>query len=460
MKNNKDSDMLEKERSAVMEDTEAQLRAEIEELKRQLERQKQHAPKSTQTVAHPSRIALWVMALVGAVLIVAGFFTGYIPHQRRESVLASEAMVAGKTDPVVNVVAVERSSGSSELVLPGNIQAVTEAPVLSRSNGYVKLRHADIGDRVNAGQILAELEAPELVQQLYQAQAVLEQASSAVEQAMANLQRARTDEKLAQITAQRWSNLFQRGVVSRQENDNYQAQYDSQKANVQALEKAVAASKSNVSAAQANVARLTELKGFSKVRAPFTGVITVRNVDTGALVTEGNTLLFRIAQMDRLRTYVNLPQADAGSVRVGQSAYLTIAGHPGRKFPGIVTRTANVLDPSSRTLLVEVQVPNPDGALMPGMYAEVDLTTPRKNPPLLIPGDTLVVRSDGTQVAVIGDDHTVRYQRIQLGRDFGDRIEVLSGLEAGQKIVVNPGDTVRQGTKVNPVLLAEKAAGK
>ncbi len=196
MRNNKDFDMLEKERSAVMEDTEAQLRAEIEELKRQLERQKQHAAKST---GHPSRAVLWAMALVALVLIGAGFLTGYIPHQRRQAVLANEAMVAGKTDPMVNVVTVERSSGSSELVLPGNIQAVTEAPVLSRSNGYVKLRHADIGDRVSAGQILAELEAPELVQQLYQAQAVLEQASSAVEQAMANLQRARTDEKLAQV---------------------------------------------------------------------------------------------------------------------------------------------------------------------------------------------------------------------------------------------------------------------
>ena len=282
MKNNKDFDMHEKERSAVMEDTEAQLRAEIEELKLRLSRREQHG-----TVAPPSRTALWTLALVAAVLIVAGFFAGYIPHQRRESVLAKEAMAAGKTEPVVNVVAVERSSGSSELVLPGNIQAVTEAPVLSRSNGYVKVRHVDIGDRVTAGQILAELEAPELVQQLYQAQAVLAQASSAVEQASANLQQSRANAKLAEVTAQRWSSLLQAGVVSRQDYDNYQTQFDSQKANVQALEKAVAAAKSNVTAAQANVARLTELKGFSKVRAPFAGVITVRNVDTGALVTRG-----------------------------------------------------------------------------------------------------------------------------------------------------------------------------
>src|SRR5229473_2632685 len=242
--------MLEQEKLAVMDDTEARLRAEIEDLKRRLQQQEQPAP------AGPSRGALWTIALLAAALIVIAFFTGYIPHQRREAVLANEAMVTEKAAPVVNVVAVERSAGKSELVLPGSIQAVTEAPVLSRSNGYVKRRYVDIGDRVSAGQLLAELEAPELIQLLHQAQATLEQTKSAVEQASANLQQSRTNERLAQVTAQRWANLFPRGVVSRQENDTYQAQYDSQKANTQALEKAVAAARSNVAAAEANVARL------------------------------------------------------------------------------------------------------------------------------------------------------------------------------------------------------------
>jgi RND family efflux transporter MFP subunit len=439
--------MLEQEKLAVMTDTEARLRAEIEDLKRRLDQQRQHA------APRPSKGALWTIALLVAALIVVAFFAGYIPHQRREAVLANEAMTAEKTAPVVNVVAVQRSSAKNELVLPGNIQAVTEAPVLARSSGYVKRRYVDIGDRVSAGQLLAELEAPELIQMLRQAQAALEQTKSAVEQASANLQQSRTNERLAQVTAQRWANLFRRGVVSRQENDTYQAQYDSQKANTQALEKAVAAARSNVSAAEANVARLSELQGFSKVHAPFAGVITVRNVDTGALVSEGTTLLFRIAQTNRLRTYLNLAQADATSVRVGQTATLTIPDLPGGKFAGTVTRTANALDPATRTLLTEVQVANSDGALMPGMYAEVDLTTPRKDPPLLIPGDTLVVRSDGPQVAVVGADRSVHYQRIQLGRDFGDRIEVVSGLQIGQQVVVNPGDSVQEGGKVNPVLL-------
>jgi RND family efflux transporter MFP subunit len=439
-------DMLEQEKLAVMDDTESRLRAEIEDLKRRLDKQQN-------TTTRPSKGALWTIALLAAVLIIVAFFTGYIPHQRREAVLANEAMTTEKTAPTVNVVAVERSAGKSELVLPGSIQAVTEAPVLARSSGYVKRRYVDIGDRVSAGQLLAELEAPELIQMLHQAQAALEQTKSAVEQASANLQQSRTNERLAQVTAQRWANLFTKGVVSRQENDTYQAQYDSQKANTQALEKAVSAARSNVAAAEANVARLTELQGFSKVHAPFAGVITVRNVDTGVLVSEGNTLLFRIAQTNRLRTYLNLSQADASSVRVGQVATLTIPDLPGRKFPGAVTRTANALDPATRTLLTEVQVSNPDGALMPGMYAEVDLTTPRKDPPLLIPGDTLLVRSDGPQVAVVSPDRSVHYQRIQLGRDFGDRIEVLSGLQLGQQVVVNPGDSVQEGSKVNPVLL-------
>jgi RND family efflux transporter MFP subunit len=197
------------------------------------------------------------------------------------------------------------------------------------------------------------------------------------------------------------------------------------------------------------------MQNYQTVRAPFYGVITLRNVDTGMLVTEGATLLYRIAQTDRLRTYLNVPQAEADSVRPGQKATLVIPDLASRKFPGVVTRTANALDPSSRTLLVEVQAPNAGGLLLPGMYAQVDLAVPRKEPPLTIPGDTLVVRDNVTQVAVVSADGTVHYHRIQLGRDFGDRLEVLSGLEQGQLLAVNPSDSVRDGVKVKP-LRAEK----
>jgi RND family efflux transporter MFP subunit len=434
--------------------TEAQLRSEIEELKRRLAAV--DAGHSRPASQGPSGGTLAVVALLLIALIVAGYFLGYVPRQHRQQVLAAEARAEEQSLPVVNVERVTRSAGQSSLVLPGNIQAIAEAPVLARASGYIRKRYVDIGDRVTAGQVLAEIEAPELTQQIKQAQAAIDQANSTVQQAQAALQQGRANENLAKVTAERWNNLLARGVVSRQEKDNYQAQYEAQQANVQALEKAVAASRSNAAAAEANLARLNELLGYQTVRAPFAGVITVRNIDSGALVNEGNTLLFRTAQTDRLRTYLNVPQADAESVRTGQQATLAIPDLPGRKFAGTVSRTANALDPASRTLLVEVQVPNPSGTLLPGMYAQVDLSVPRKNPPLMIPADTLVVRSDGPQVAVVAADGGVRYARVQLGRDLGDHLEVLSGVEDGQRLAVNPSDVVREGSKVKPVEAPEK----
>jgi RND family efflux transporter MFP subunit len=250
--------------------------------------------------------------------------------------------------------------------------------------------------------------------------------------------------------------LYEQKVISQQDYDTRQAQFEAAEANVQALEKAIGAAKSNASAAEANLARLNELLGYQMVKAPFAGVITLRNVDTGALVNEGNTLLFRIAQTDRLRTYLNVPQADADSVRVGQTATLMVTDLQGRKVTGKVARTANALDPATRTLLVEVQVDNASGALMPGMYTQVDLSVPRRNPPLMIPADTLVVRSDGPQVAVVRPDGVVHYARVELGRDLGDRLEALSGVAEGDKLAINPGDVVREGAKVKALDAPEK----
>jgi RND family efflux transporter MFP subunit len=441
------------EKVALVSRTEEQLQAEIEDLKRQLEEQRRGQHAIAAKPAGPSGKTLFAIAIVLIALMTAAFFAGYVPRQRRETVLADEASAGSQALPSVTVVSIGRAQGSSELVLPGNIQAITEAPVLARASGYVKQRMADIGDRVVEGQMLAELEAPELQHQIDQANSAVTQASDVLQQAQANLAQARANADLARVTAERWANLVQRGAVSRQDNDTYQAQYAAQQANVQSLEKAVAAAQSSIAGAQFNLARLKELQGYLQVRAPFAGVITLRNIDVGALVTEASTLLFRIAQTDRLRTYVSVPQADAGSVRVGQRALLTIPNLPGRKFSGSVTRTANALDPTTRTLLTEIQAPNPDGALLPGMYTEVDLSTPRQNPPLMIPADTLVVRSDGPQVAVVGPDGQVHFTVIQLGRDYGDQIEVLAGLEAGQQVVINPSDAVREGVKVNAVPL-------
>ncbi len=435
--------------------TEERLRAEIEDLKRQLEQQQGQLHHATSTP--PSRMTLGALSLVGLIAVAAAFFAGYVPHQKRERMLVAEAKTDSETRPSVTVARVRRAVAKVELTLPGNIQAVAEAPVLARADGYIKKRYADIGDRVKAGQLLAELEAPELDQQVQQARAAVDQSRSELEAASANLEQGKANEELARANAARWSNLVLKGAVSRQENDQYQTQFKAQASSVQSLQKAVAAARSNVSAAEANLARLSELQGYEKVRAPFGGVITLRNIDVGALVTNSSTLLYRIAQTNMLRTYINVPQSDADAVRVGQPAVLSLQDLPGRQFHGAVTRTANALDPATRTLLVEIQVPNPEGTLLPGTYCQVSLTAPRSNPPLLIPGDTLVVRPDGTQVALVGNDQSVHFQRIELGRDYGDQIEVLGGLQEGQRVVVNPGDTVRDGVKVNPILLKEKA---
>jgi RND family efflux transporter MFP subunit len=193
------------------------------------------------------------------------------------------------------------------------------------------------------------------------------------------------------------------------------------------------------------------MSAYRTVIAPFDGVITLRNVDSGALVNNGSTLLFRIAQTGTLRTYLNVPQAHAGSVRRGDAARIRVSNLPGRSFSGTVARTADALDPASRTLLVEVRVPNPEGVLLPGMYAQVELRTSRANPPLLIPSDALIASGDGTQVAVVGADHRVRLQSIVAGRDYGDRLEVMNGLRDGDIIIASPGDIVRDGTEVEPV---------
>ena len=425
---------------------EERLRSEIEDLKRQLEEQKKLA--ASHSAKRPGgRTALMVAAMVGA-LALAGYYYGYRPRQHREMVLAAESLAGAQSVPAVTVATVKRADTTASLVLPGNIQAVTEAPVLARSSGYIRKRRADIGDRVKAGQVLAEIEAPELDQQIKQATASVAQADAAVQQAEASLEQGRANETLAHATALRFKPLFDKGVISRQDYETYQAQWAAQKANVQALEKAITAAQSNAAAARANLDRLKQLQDYQTVRAPFAGVVTVRNIDEGVLVNEGSTLLYRVAQTNPLRVYLNVPQSDAGSIHLGQKAMLAVSEMPGRKFPGVVARTANALDPTTRTLLVEVHAENAGGVLLPGMYTQVDLSVQRKEPPLVIPGDTLVVRSNGPQVAVVSQDGTVHYQRLQIGRDFGDRLEVLAGLQEGQQIVVNPSDAVQDGAKV------------
>ncbi len=433
--------------------TEEQLRREVEDLRRQLRQRDQHGNPSSRPW-HPSAVAIWAIFLGVVVLLAIAFFAGYVPLQKRKATLAGEAKEFDQSAPRAAVVEVTRSASNSEIELPGNIQASTEAPILARADGYIKRRFVDIGDRVRAGEPLAEIEAPEVDQQLRQARANLQQAQAALDQALANYEQGKANLELARVTAQRWGNLSSHGVVSRQENDQYQAQYQAQSSNVLALEKAIAAQRSNIAAAEANVARLDEVQSYRVVKAPFDGVITLRNVDTGALVNAGNTLLFRVAQTATLRLFVNVPEMNASSVHTGQSARLRVASLPGRTFTGTVTRSTDSLDPASRTLLMEIQVPNPDGSLLPGMYAQVDLSSPRVNAPLLIRGDALVARGEGTQVALVRPDHTVHMQKIEVGRDYGDRLEVVGGLQEGDLLIPNPGELASEGLRVDPVRAA------
>jgi RND family efflux transporter MFP subunit len=441
--------------------SEEQLLEEIHQLRRQLDEaqltRRNDAPHSQANEAapphlwKPSRTTISALILVVAVLLVIAFLAGYGPMRKRSLAIMTESREQSTALPRVNVIRVARSTANNDLELPGNIQAITEAPVLARAEGYIQKRLVDIGDHVRAGQSLAEIDVPEIDEQVHQASAALDQARAAADEAVANLDQGRADLELAKLSSERWNALVGRGAVSKQENDQYQTQYRSHVAGVRSLEKAVAAQKNAVAAAEANLARLEKLRSYRIVTAPFDGVITQRNVDTGALVNAGSTLLYRIAQTDRLRIFVNVPQSYASAVRPGMSASLSVTNFPGRKFQGKIVRTSNSLDPATRTLLTEIQVDNRSGTLQPGMYADVDLSAKRATPPFLIPANALLVRSDGSQVALVQPGGTVHMQKIEVERDYGVHLDISDGLRDGDSIVLNPGDAITEGVRVSPV---------
>ena len=333
--------------------------------------------------------------------------------------LSSSPKDAGRTP--VSVVHPRRANAKTQLVLPANVQAFLETPIHARTDGYLKLWLVDIGSKVKAGQLLAEIEAPEVDQQLKQLEA-------AQAQAQANLDLART-------TAERWENLLQVDGVSKQEVDQNVAAYRARQADLEA--------------AIANVGRLKGIQSFQKVVAPFDGTITARNIDVGALIVAGTTKeLFRLAQTDILRVYVNVPEIYSRSMVPGVPADLRIAAFPNRTFPGKVVRTAGAILPTTRTLLTEVQVPNPKGELLPGGFGEVSFQLTLPQEPLIIPSNTFLFRAKGTQVALVDKNLIVHLQKIVLGRDFGPNVEVLSGLTEGDSIIVNPSDSISEGTSV------------
>jgi RND family efflux transporter MFP subunit len=372
-----------------------------------------------------------ILAGVAAVLLIIGI----VPRLLASSALNQQ--VAAQTALTVKVVSPGHAPASQELLLPGAVMPHADASVYARTSGYIQHWTSDIGAKVKAGQLLATIETPELDAQLQQARA-----DAATAQANYNY---------ANTTAQRWQQMLQTQSVSQQDADSKTADMQAKRA--------------TLASAQANVARLTEMVSYEKVTAPFDGVITVRNVDVGALVTAGGTPglaapaneLFHIAQMDVLRTFTDIPQNDASFVSVGTQVYLTTQQYAGRQFPARVARSSDVIDPSSRTMRVEVDVDNKDGALRPGAYVQVHLALDTAHPALELPVSALLFRPTGVTVAVVGDTNLVALKTVTIGRDFGTYVEIATGLTATDRVIDNPGDAITAGEAVQVMAPAAAA---
>ena len=366
-----------------------------------------------------------------AALVIVG---GFLMFQRRAQyqTLAKETEIS--TVPTVAVIRPTTEPGDESLVLPGTLQAYVESPIYARTNGYLKKWYFDIGSRVNKGALLAEIDAPELDQQLSQSKA--------------DLGTAQANENLSQITATRYIDLLKTDGVSRQEVDNATGD--------------LAAKRATVQSSAANVRRLEELESFKRVFAPFSGVITRRNVDIGTLINAGNggtsQQLFYLAQTDPIRVFVNVPETYSSHIRPGLGAYLELTQYPGRKFQGKVVRTAEAIDPAARTLLTEVDVPNKSGELLPGGYAQVVLQVRTPGERVLVPVNSLLFRSEGLRAVVIGSDDRAHLQPLIIGRDFGTTLEVVSGLKPDQWIVLNPPDSLEDGQQVHVKQVANPTA--
>jgi RND family efflux transporter MFP subunit len=399
-----------------------------------------------------------IIVIVFAVLLALALR----PRQQKDREVA-EALARTQGVATVLVSKATLTPARGELMLPGNIQAIIESPIFARSEGYLRTRLVDIGDQVRVGQLLAVVETPEVDKQVQQAQATLSRAEATLAQTKAALAQSDTQLKLAEVTAQRWNTLFAKRVVSRQEADEKQAAFDARRADFDAARANVAAANNAAAASQADLQRLMDLKGFQELRAPFSGIITARNTDVGSLIRGGSSEgreLFRLAQLDTVRIMVNVPQMNVPAIRVGESARVTVPERPGRNFSGKIVRTANSLDTATRTLLTEIHVQNPDHVLLPGMYAQVSISNAQAAPTIMIAGDTIVIRADGPQVAIVNEDGRVHFQKIVLGRDYGAETEVPSGLAGGESLVINPGDDIQEDVVVKAQLAGEAAPPK
>lgn len=368
------------------------------------------------------RGVFYALALIAIVLVLAGGFTLL---QRRSQYQALAKETEALSVPTVAVIHPTPESSQEGLVLPGTMQAYVESPIYARTNGYLRKWYRDIGSRVRQGELLAEIDTPEVDAQLVQAKAELET--------------AKANSNLSRITATRYEELIKTDGVSKQEVDNAQGD--------------LAAKQAIVASSEANVHRLADLESFKHIYAPFSGVITRRNVDIGTLINAGNggssQQLFSLAQTDPIRVYLNVPETAAPSIKVGMGASLELAQFPGRNFAGKVVRTAEAIDPGTRTLLTEVDVPNKSGELLPGGYAQVRLDVKISGDRLQVPVNALLFRSEGLRAVIVDGDHKLHLQPLTIGRDYGTSLEVVQGLRASDWIVINPADSLDEGQHVN-----------
>jgi RND family efflux transporter MFP subunit len=371
------------------------------------------SPAERARVARGTRIA----AIVVVVLLAVGAGRTIVGRMANAKVL--DTGVAEGSVQYVKTTLARTSDGAQKLALPGSLQGFQQAPLAARSAGYVKRWTKDIGSHVEKGELLAEIESPEIDQQLSQAVAARQQTAAGL--------------GLAESTVARWEALRKKDVVSQQELDERRS----------GATQAVA----NLAAADANVQRLRQLQGFTRVTAPFAGVITRRNVDVGDLIDSSGKTLFVLTQMDPLRVYVNVPQSYAQLVRAGQKVVVTQAELRGKTFTGEVARTAASIDPATRTMQVEIALPNKDGTLLPGAYVQVDLPL-AGNRTLVVPTNVLLFRGEGTRVAVVDATGRVHLKPVTLGRNLGESIEVIDGIAAGERLVVNPSDSLGEGETV------------
>lgn len=402
---------------------------------------------------HAGRRSLLALFVLLAILVIAAIVFGLRPRIAREEALAAAAQAVESKRPVVNVAPARRAPSRSQLELPGDLQALIESSIFARVDGYLSKRLVDIGDRVKAGQPLAEIETPELDQQLSQARATLAQSEAALEQDRAALVQAHANLKLAKTTLDRWKRLTDSGVFSKQDTDEKQAAFEVGAAQVEAAQANINAAQKSVDANRANLKRLEELKSFARITAPFDGLITYRVIDVGTLINAGNSgpnrEIFRVAQIHTIRIFVNVPQTYAGLVHAGQTAELRVQELPGQVFSATVKGSTNSVDTTARTMLTVLLTANPRGVLLPGMYAQVKFSFAGNASALLVPGDSLMLGREGPQIAVVGPDNVVHLRKIHIAHDYGAELEVDSGVSAGELVVMNPNDSVRENAMVD-----------